>query len=249
MDVSGTTDEIVESVRNHLGTAGLYGYVQALYVIDGSTRLAQAMEAIGVDTPMPCGSTKPRAAPLTSGPRAAGERRRRIPALARASSNTAEAAHYQPELTAAIDDFYCATTLLGGVDPILDELVRLRCARQHDCRMCKAGRRASALAAGLTEATLDALDRYELSSLPPRAKVALRLADALVVGGGRLSPLLRRQLLAEFNLRDIVVIALEIVKYSVQKSYVALGLEGVASEADVDVFDFDASGRPILVQA
>ncbi len=40
---------------------------------------------------------------------------------------------YQPELHAALNRFQDAVVRLSGVDPVTTELVRLRCARHHDC--------------------------------------------------------------------------------------------------------------------
>ena len=37
------------------------------------------------------------------------------------------------QLGAALRDWQAAVVLIDGVDPITTELVRLRCARHHDC--------------------------------------------------------------------------------------------------------------------
>ena len=43
------------------------------------------------------------------------------------------AAAYAPRLSAALDGYQEAVVLLKGLDPVTTELVRLRCARLHDC--------------------------------------------------------------------------------------------------------------------
>jgi hypothetical protein len=40
---------------------------------------------------------------------------------------------YQPKLAAALDAYQDAVVLLAALDPVTTELVRLRCARYHDC--------------------------------------------------------------------------------------------------------------------
>lgn len=40
---------------------------------------------------------------------------------------------YQPEVTEALERYQAAVVRLRGVDPALTEIVRLRCARYHDC--------------------------------------------------------------------------------------------------------------------
>ena len=40
---------------------------------------------------------------------------------------------YQPELGEALGAYQAAVVRLSSLDPVTTELVRLRCARQHDC--------------------------------------------------------------------------------------------------------------------
>ena len=42
-------------------------------------------------------------------------------------------ATYQPAHSAALDRFMDAVVRLTAVDPVTTEVVRLRCARHHDC--------------------------------------------------------------------------------------------------------------------
>lgn len=45
IDVSGVTDQDVSAVLEALGPAGLYGFVQALYIFDMTQRLEMSLEA------------------------------------------------------------------------------------------------------------------------------------------------------------------------------------------------------------
>ena len=63
---------------------------------------------------------------------------------------------------------------------MLTELVRLRCARTHNCRICQTLRLADARDAGADDAVTAAVDRYETSDLDERIKAALRVTDALI---------------------------------------------------------------------
>ena len=77
--------------------------------------------------------------------------------------------------TADLLNAYQATVVRGSaLDPVTTELVRLRCARTHHCRICQTLRLADARAAGVDEAVTAKVDFYERSDLPERAKVALR---------------------------------------------------------------------------
>ena len=107
-----------------------------------------------------------------------------------------KAGRYGTELDAAMHDFERSVVRIKGVDPVTTELVRLRCARIHDCRRCRSVRDDAALEAGFDEALGAKIDDYEQSDLSPRHKAALRLADAMILGApidprGRPRPLHR----------------------------------------------------------
>src|SRR4030095_14798184 len=57
---------------------------------------------------------------------------------------------------------------LASLDPMTTELIRLRGARAHQCRVCKSLRNVRAVALGGGEATFDKIDRYEKSDLAER---------------------------------------------------------------------------------
>src|SRR5262249_51809349 len=155
-------------------------------------------------------------------------------------------AAYQPEMSRAQGDFYSSVGRLDGLDPVLLELVRIRCARTHDCRMCKASRYLPAFDAGLDEQSLTSVDFYESSALPERARVAWRRPDQFVTRRGEIDPVLRRALHAHFTEREIVALSLEIAKFSIQKQLITLGLD-VMPDVDMDHevawFEYDASGQ------
>jgi alkylhydroperoxidase family enzyme len=70
---------------------------------------------------------------------------------------------------------------LHELDPVTTEVVRLRGARQHNCRMCKARRESDALDAGGSETMYEQIDHYGTADLlTDRHKAALRYVDALI---------------------------------------------------------------------
>lgn len=69
----------------------------------------------------------------------------------------------------------------GKVDRRTKELVRLRLSTTHGCRFCNQGNRVDAREAGLTESDIDSIADYENSDLEERDKLALRLADQMVL--------------------------------------------------------------------
>lgn len=96
---------------------------------------------------------------------------------------------YGTPIDYAVADFAAAAVRSDRLDPVLTELVRLRCGRVHDCRLCRSLRTVSA--DELDEATAAKIDHYESSDLPERAKVALRLTDAVILDPAGAGPELR----------------------------------------------------------
>ena len=143
---------------------------------------------------------------------------------------------------------YQAAVVRGSaLDPVTTELVRLRCARTHHCRICQTLRLAGARAAGVDETMTAKVDFYERSDLPERAKVALRVTDAFITWPDHLSEAVVAQARALFGTAELASLCLDITKWSTQKIHVALGTDGadalVTDEDGVALFGFDQAGR------
>jgi hypothetical protein len=79
------------------------------------------------------------------------------------------------------NQFLPAVAQLRELDAVTTELVRLRGARQHNCRMCKVRRESEALDAGGSETMYDQIDTYGTADqLTDRHRAALRYVDALI---------------------------------------------------------------------
>ncbi len=150
-------------------------------------------------------------------------------------------AAYQPELSQALSAYQEAVVRLRALDWTTTELVRLRCARTHDCRICSTLRLVPALEAGVDEALLDKVDYYETSDLSERHKVALRLADAHLTGPATITEQLAADVQRHFSPAEIVEILTDVSKWSYQKAMVALGLDDVPD--GITVFDVDEAGK------
>ena len=143
----------------------------------------------------------------------------------------------------AIDSFAACVMRATSVDPVITELVRLRCAQYHDCRLCGSVRLFEAVEQGVDEATVSMITHYETSDLSDAAKVALRLADAMIIRPAAANAKLRAELREHFTESQIAEICLDVVKWGQQKYLVALRVEtppwsGLAS------LTFDEDGNP-----
>ncbi len=94
----------------------------------------------------------------------------------------------------------------GRVPRRIKELVRLRLSLSHGCRFCNQGNRVDALAAGLSEADVDAVADYEASALDGAEKAALRLADQMLLTnpGGQLDDGLYAELREHYDDAEIL---------------------------------------------
>ena len=150
-----------------------------------------------------------------------------------------------PALAAAMDDFAAAAMRAQALDPVTTELVRLRCAGYHDCRICGSLRLEDARRAGVDDDMMAEVARYEASGLPERVKVALRLADAVIIHPGMADRELAAQLHQQFSEEQIAELLLDIMKWSRQKERVALRIETPPWEG-TKALRFDDSGHHVL---
>jgi alkylhydroperoxidase family enzyme len=148
---------------------------------------------------------------------------------------------YQPELSDALMQLQAAVIQQCRLDAVTMELVRIRCANVHDCRVCRQVRLEPARAAGADEAVLAKVQTYETSDLSERHKVVLRLTDAHLFGSVPAS--LPDQVGAHLTPEEAVDIVLLVAKCSYQKSLVALGLD---TPGTYTWFEFDPqTGRNV----
>ena len=152
-----------------------------------------------------------------------------------------------PRRPGCLNAYQAAVVRGSTLDPVTTELVRLRCARTHHCRICQTLRLADARAAGVDEAMTAKVDFYERSDLPERAKAALRVTDAFITRPELLSGVVAGQARAWFGPAELASLCLDITKWSTQKIKVALGTDGadrLVTDADgVTLFGFDSGGQ------
>lgn len=150
------------------------------------------------------------------------------------------------ELEMTIARFASAAVRADRVDPITTELVRLRCAQYHDCRLCGSFRVQAALDAGFDESMQKKIGDYENSDFSETVKAALRLTDAMIMNPGRIDEELRVSIRAHLDDAQIVEICVDVMKWSQQKSLVATRIEAPASEEHLTQLIFDENGDPVF---
>jgi AhpD family alkylhydroperoxidase len=226
IDVGGTTEDARAELIQHFGADGVRGVVSAIYVVEFTQRL-QMIAARLLDDDAP--------APPAIGSPAIGSSAIGSPAIGDATPAVLLTAYQE------------AVVRCSELDAMTTELVRLRCARTHRCRICQTLRLADARAAGVDEAITAQIDFYEHSDLPDRAKVALRVTDSFITQPDILSVTVAEQARASFEPAELASLCLDITKWSTQKIHVALGTDGAdgleTDDEGVAVFGFDETGR------
>jgi len=145
-------------------------------------------------------------------------------------------------LWGALDDLVRVVPALDALDPVTSELVRLRGARQHNCRLCRSLRSRSALRAGATEADFAAVDDHAGSGLAAVARAALAFTDAMVWTPGRIDPGVVVALTAEATPDQQVELVLDVTRNALNKVAVALGADAAHVEEGVEVYDVGPDG-------
>ena len=156
------------------------------------------------------------------------------------------AASYRPDLATAMGELHAAAVRLGELDPQTSELVRLRCATWHNCRVCKSLRHVTGGKRVLDESTASKVTAYEDSDLDDRHKVALRLADAYMTVPGLIAEELSAQVRREFTDSQVTEMLLDIIAWTQQKPLVSLALDIPPDPSALSSLDFDELGEPII---
>lgn len=147
------------------------------------------------------------------------------------------------ELWPALETMMSAIARLDGLDPMTTELVRLRGARVHNCRICKSLRNVRAVQGGADEVVFDQVDLYETSDLADAHKVALRLADAIYWSPAAFPPALVEQVHDHYRPEQVVELVLDVTRNALNKFAVAMGVDGEGVGDDIAYYDIAPSGE------
>lgn len=151
------------------------------------------------------------------------------------------------ELWPLIEEFMAAVARLDALDPVTTELVRLRGARQHECRLCKSRRSVAAIEQGADEATFDAVDHYADSDLPEHVKAALALTDAIIWSPYAVPREVVEAANEHLTPAQVVEVVLDVARNAANKIAVALGADAAAVTDGVELFTTDAEGHLTVV--
>ena len=147
---------------------------------------------------------------------------------------------------ALFNGFMPAVARLRSLDPVTSEVVRLRGAAQHNCRLCKSLRETTALNAGGSESLYDDIERVEDSALLSDAqKAALRYVDALVWTPGQIDAEVAAGVRRHFTDEQAVELTLDVMRNAGNKIAVALGADAPRVAEGTERYLLDADGQTV----
>ena len=142
--------------------------------------------------------------------------------------------------------FLPAVARLRDLDPVTTEVIRLRGARAHDCRLCKTLREGSALDAGGSESLYDDVDRYESSTLLTDAhKAALRYADALIWTPANIEADVAAGVRTHFSDAQARELTLDVMRNASNKIAVSLKADTPRVQEGTERYLIGADGQPV----
>jgi alkylhydroperoxidase family enzyme len=145
---------------------------------------------------------------------------------------------------ALLNVFAPAVGRLRGLDPVTTEVIRLRGAVAHNCRLCRSRREVAALDAGGSESLYDDIEQFESSVLlSERHKAAIRYVDALIWSPARISPDVAAGVRAHFSDDEAIELTVDVMRNATNKIAVALGGDAPNVVDGVERYLLDADGQ------
>ncbi len=149
------------------------------------------------------------------------------------------------DLWTALEHWMRAVARLDALDPLTAELVRLRVARVHDCRLCRSRRHVQAVAAADDESVFDRIDDHERSDLAEDQKVALRLVDSMLWRPARLPDDVVTGSLELLGPAGTLEVVLDVGRNAANKIAVLFGADAPEVDHGVQLFDIDETGTVV----
>jgi len=148
---------------------------------------------------------------------------------------------------AVVNGFLPSVARLRELDALTSELVRLRGAAQHNCRLCKSLRETTALGAGGSETLYGDIEQFEVSAqLTDRHKAALRYVDALIWSPALIDRGIADAVRAHFSDAESVELTFDVMRNASNKVAVALGGDAPRVETGTEQYLLDADGQTVF---
>jgi hypothetical protein len=143
--------------------------------------------------------------------------------------------------------FVPAVARLRKLDPVTTEVVRLRGAAHHNCRLCKSRREGRALDAGGSESFYAEIESYDTSDqLSGGHKAALKYVDALIWSPSRIDADVAAGVREHFSEPEALELTLDVMRNACNKIMVALGADAPRVEEGTEWFLVNEDGKTVF---
>lgn len=146
----------------------------------------------------------------------------------------------------AQEQFLREVAKLTALDPVTSELVRLRGARAHACRLCQSLRSRSALQTAGGSEMFDSPDGRDHGNLTARHRAALDFVDAFIWQPIAWPEALADRLRAIFSPLEGIELVLDVMRNSANKIAVALAADAAHVTEGVEYYDIDPVSGDLL---
>jgi alkylhydroperoxidase family enzyme len=155
---------------------------------------------------------------------------------------------HTPDPSDAVFNVFLPTVArLRGLDALTSEVVRLRGATQHNCRLCKSLRETTALDAGGSETLYGDIEHFEASALlTDRHKAGLRYADALIWSPRHIDRGIAAGMRAHFSEDEAVELTFDVMRNASNKVAVALGGDAPRVEHGTERYLLGTDGQTVF---
>ena len=147
-----------------------------------------------------------------------------------------------PDLDEAFNEWIASVPLLESLDPILTEVVRLRGAGFHQCRLCQSIRYLPALEAGAPDAMLENAIHGAPTETDPRSATALCFVDEVLAHPGRLTEATISGIKKNVDPPALTELVLDIARNATNKVAVAFAADAPRVESGFEVCEVQPDG-------
>jgi len=162
------------------------------------------------------------------------------------NGGTVEWDHDSDPVDALLNGFLPAVARLRALDPLTTEVVRLRGAAAHNCRLCKSRRETTALDAGGSEDLYLEIEQYESAEkLTDAQKAALRYVDALIWSPSAIGADVAKGVRKQFSEEQAFELTLDVIRNAANKIMVSLGVDAPIVDEGIELFSVEADGQTV----
>jgi alkylhydroperoxidase family enzyme len=146
-----------------------------------------------------------------------------------------------------LNGFVPAVARLRALDPVTTELVRLRGAALHNCRLCKSLRDSTALGAGGSEDLYTQIEHYESADgLTDAQKAALRYVDAMIWTPSRIGSEVASAVREHFSEDEAFELTLDVMRNACNKIAVSMGADAPRVSEGTEEYRIDEHGQTVF---